>query len=165
VTRDEAAARLLAALDGARLRGSLADGTADEYSDIDLAWDGPAKRVPELAERAIGPLLWARGDGDLLKLRFADLPVFLRVDVEVPGADAFPDQPAQSAFENAVAAVKELRRGHPELARGLLERGHARIGSPGGDALELAPAAAELDPAVARMFPLFTDLLRTPRST
>jgi hypothetical protein len=167
VTRDEVAARLLAALPGARLRGSLADGTADEYSDIDLRWDGPAERVPGFAEAAIGRLLWARGDGDLLKLRFADLPLFWRVDVEVPGADAFADVSAQSAFENAVAAVREQRRGRHEIARGLLERGHARIRSAGGDALDLARAAARLDPAVAGLLAAFealTDRPRTPRS-
>jgi hypothetical protein len=123
VTRDGVAARLLAALPGAQLRGSLADGTADEYSDI---------------------------------------------DVEVPGASAFDDVPAQSAFENAVAAVKEQRRGHPEIARGLLDRGHARIGSPGGDAIDLASAAARLDPIVGRLADqlgaVVTDRPRTPRS-
>jgi hypothetical protein len=169
VTRDEVAARLLAALPGATLRGSRADGTADQYSDIDLRCDGPAERIPEIAEAVIGPLLWARGEGELLKLRFADLPLFARVDVEVPGASAFPDVPAQSAFENAVAALKEERRGHFEIASGLLERGHARIGSPGGDTVALAEAAAELDPRLRRLVEQLraatvTDRLRTPRS-
>uniref|UniRef100_A0AAU2VXG2 Nucleotidyltransferase n=1 Tax=Streptomyces sp. NBC_00008 TaxID=2903610 RepID=A0AAU2VXG2_9ACTN len=138
-------------------RGSLARGTADAYSDIDLRWIVPDGRfaecvaaAPELlgtvrhvASLRVDPEL---GNSRARRLLFADfdgLPLFWRLDLEIvalsvadlPGYDQ--DNPAArgddwsrpaSALANAVAAVKALLRGRPETAGGLLERGFARIG-------------------------------------
>lgn len=78
----------------------------------------------------------------LLFVHFADLPLFWRLDLDVrarsvagdetygsdagaaPGADW---SAAASALANAVAAIKTVRRGRHAEARGLLERGLARV--------------------------------------
>ncbi|MDV9199138.1 nucleotidyltransferase domain-containing protein, partial [Streptomyces sp. Wh19] len=81
----------------AELRGSLALGTADAYSDIDIAWTVPDDRfdacldaVPEVLG-AVVPLDSLRTDPDsqnsrerrLLFAAFRGLPLFWRVDLEV----------------------------------------------------------------------------------
>ncbi|MFE3149018.1 hypothetical protein ACFXJ6_20575 [Streptomyces sp. NPDC059218] len=81
----------------AELRGSLARGTADAYSDIDIAWTVPGARfdacldaVPEVLG-AVAPLDSLRTDPDsrnsrerrLLFAAFRGLPLFWRVDLEV----------------------------------------------------------------------------------
>ncbi|MFJ2372619.1 hypothetical protein ACIOZL_07455 [Streptomyces sp. NPDC087769] len=81
----------------AELRGSLALGTADAYSDIDIAWTVPDDRfdacldaVPEVLG-AVVPLESLRTDPDsrnsrerrLLFAAFRGLPLFWRVDLEV----------------------------------------------------------------------------------
>lgn len=164
-------------------RGSLARGTADAYSDIDLVWIVPDGRfddcvtaVPDLLGTVRG-VASLRVDPDLQnsrkrRLLFADfdgLPLFWRLDLEVvalsvadrPGYDqgnpaARGDdwsRPA-SALANAVAAVKAVLRGQPQTARGLLERGFARIGVVDAvsgdwfaDITRLAEAAAAVEPA------------------
>ena len=95
----ELARVLTAAVPGAdvSLRGSLAAGTADEYSDIDLAWvvpDGDVGRcvalLPELPA-SVADLASARSDPDyqrsalrrLVFVRFRGLPLFWRLDLEV----------------------------------------------------------------------------------
>lgn len=190
-TRGAVAAGLIAALqdavDGsiASLRGSMASGRADAYSDIDLLWVVPdglleagVRHVSAAVEVAVGPLVWVRSDPDLdgcerrriLSLRFERLPIFWRVDLDirmasVAGDDGFGlddptvrgplEWPAASALENAVAAVKLLRRAGRSEALGLLQRGFARIDEPyGGDvsdaaALRLACAAAGHDPSLS----------------
>jgi predicted nucleotidyltransferase len=143
----------------AELRGSLARGTADAYSDIDIAWtvlddrfDACLDALPEVLE-TVAPLDSLRTDPDSLDSRerrllfaaFRGLPLFWRVDLEVasspvagrPGSDrgssaAHGDdwsRPA-SALANAVAATKAVLRGQPQNARGLLERGFRRIDAP-----------------------------------
>ncbi|MFF1346270.1 hypothetical protein ACFVZJ_09745 [Streptomyces sp. NPDC058322] len=81
----------------AELRGSLALGTADAYSDIDIAWTVPDDRfdacldaVPEVLG-AVVPLESLRTDPDsrnsrerrLLFAAFRGLPLFWRVDLEI----------------------------------------------------------------------------------
>jgi predicted nucleotidyltransferase len=177
------------------LRGSLASGAADAYSDIDLTWVVPdgafldsVERAGQIANTAVGNLIWTRADPDLARsqrrrllfLRFADLPLFWRVDLDIRAASIAADDRydldnpaarsdawsrAASAFENAIAAVKELKRGRPDLAHGLLERGHARIESvpdarPAdvAAALRLARVAAQRDPAIAPLVEQFAEL-------
>jgi predicted nucleotidyltransferase len=136
------------------LRGSLAAGTADVYSDIDLAWTVPDERftaavasVPDVLGR-MHPLESVRSDPDfqhsvkrrLLFVLFRDLPLFWRLDLEIWAASAVGDttdepgaagddwSPAASAVANAVAAVKAVRRGRFGDAQGLVDRGFERIG-------------------------------------
>lgn len=164
-------------------RGSLARGTADAYSDIDLLWTVPDDRfadcvaavpgllgaVRDVASLRIDPELGNSRGRRLLFVDFDGLPLFWRLDLEIvaesvaglPGYDQ--DNPAArsddwsrpaSALANAVAAVKALLRGRPETARGLLERGFARIGAADrlsgdwfADITRLAEAVAAIEPA------------------
>ncbi|WP_443051091.1 nucleotidyltransferase family protein [Streptomyces sp. JV185] len=113
------------------LRGSLARGTADPYSDIDLAWTVPGDRfddclaaVREVLE-AVRPLDSLRTDPEsrnsrerrLVFAAFRGLPLFWRVDPEIvasPAADGRGHvaehgddwSPYASALANAVAATK-----------------------------------------------------------
>ncbi|MBX7470715.1 nucleotidyltransferase domain-containing protein [Streptomyces sp. MAG02] len=191
------AAALLGCLRGgcpgseAGLRGSLARGTADAYSDIDVAWTVPGAefgaalgRVPvilggvrPLASLRVDPEVRHSPDRRLFFASFTGLPLFWRLDLEVraasvtgldeagrpraaapdPGPDPDPDPGwslAASALANGVAAVKAVLRDRPDTARGLLERGSARIGAPAvltgrwpEDIARLADAAARAEPA------------------
>lgn len=154
------AAELLVALHAAcpgstaLLRGSLAAGTEDRYSDIDIAWEVPAADFARCVERVrrtltrVGPLMSLRSDPEyagtpghrLLFAAFRGLPLFWRLDLDVhadrrfeaavPAAAATdPWSPAASALANAVAVVKAVRRQRPDTARGLLERGLLRVGA------------------------------------
>jgi hypothetical protein len=161
--RTALARRIVAALEGgipgsmARLRGSLAQGTADAYSDIDLTWEVPdeafrgcVERVGEILARA-QPVESVRSAPDfqrsdrrrLFFVQFQEVPLFWRADLDVlarsVGGDLGYDvgneaawgddsSPAHSALMNAVAAVKALLRGQDDTARGLLARGFARVG-------------------------------------
>lgn len=165
-------------------RGSLARGTADAYSDIDLAWTVPDGRfdacvaaardvlgtVRAVASLRVDPDLRNSRKRRLLFVDFEGLPLFWRLDLEIV-AHSVADLPAEdqgnpaargddwsrpaSALANAVAAVKAALRGQPQVARGLLERGFARIGAapgltgdPAGDIMRLAEAAAVSEPAL-----------------
>ncbi|WP_406448968.1 nucleotidyltransferase domain-containing protein [Streptomyces sp. NBC_00876] len=200
------AERILAALAGrcpgseAELRGSLARGTADAYSDIDLAWIVPDDRFEDCAAAAaevlgtVRAVRSVRADPDLLNSRkrrllfvdFDGLPLFWRLDLEItarsvaglPGYDQ--DNPAAhgddwsrpaSALANAVAAVKAVLRGQPRTARGLLERGFARIGAAdavtgdwAGDITRLAEAAAVSEPALGPLAERVRDLASDHRT-
>ncbi|MFI1095503.1 hypothetical protein [Streptomyces sp. NPDC020917] len=181
-TRAGLARRVLAALTaacpGARaeLRGSMAAGTADAYSDIDIAWTVPGDRfgtcVDEVADvlGRVRPVASLRSDPEfadapghrLLFASFADVPLFWRLDLDVRGEPAagstrpsttLPWPPAASALANGVAAVKWARRGREDLAGALLDRAFPRVGAtrpPGGtlatDLPLLAAAATTLDP-------------------
>ncbi|MEU9622722.1 MULTISPECIES: nucleotidyltransferase domain-containing protein [unclassified Streptomyces] len=143
----------------AELKGSLARGTADAYSDIDIVWTVPDDHFETCATavrgvlEAVGPLDSLRTDPELQNSRkrrlifaaFRGLPLFWRVDLEMRAssvahlADYDQDNPAArgdewsrpaSALANAVAATKAVLRGQPVTARGLLERGFRRIGAP-----------------------------------
>lgn len=155
-------------------RGSLAAGTADEYSDIDLCWVVPNEsfaaaldRLPgalPAATRRVDPGLARSERRRLVFLRLPGLPLFWRIDLDVRAASVAEDDdydagnpaarstdgwsPAASALENAIAAVKAERRGKP--ADGLLERGFARIGHAGtGSPQDLAEACVALEPGLA----------------
>ncbi|AJT64829.3 hypothetical protein T261_3159 [Streptomyces lydicus] len=137
---------------GLELRGSLATGTHDRFSDFDLRWTVPGERFAEAVAGAgayLGrslPLLAARSDPEfhdtpdrrLLTYFFRGLPLFWRLDLEVraatPPAGPVPaggEWPLPvSALANAVGAVKAVARGRSEEEiRGLLDRGFARAGS------------------------------------
>lgn len=163
----------------AELRGSLAAGTADPYSDIDAVWTVPDDRFGDCVDRVGGllgrvrPLLSLRGDPDtagapgrrLLFAAFEGLPPFWRLDLDItaePGAVPaaptvrHPWPPAASALANGVAAVKALHRGDPATAHALLTRACPRVGLPPhltgrfpADLAALARAALALDPALA----------------
>ncbi|MFI5609858.1 hypothetical protein [Amycolatopsis sp. NPDC051903] len=143
----------------ARLRGSLAAGTADAFSDIDVEWVVPDGRVPACArdvrtvlERVrpvatvrTSPDFFRSGERRLLFVRFSGVPLFWRLDLALRevSADAEPgtgdpdvhalegdwSRPA-SALANALGAIKAVARGRVDDANGLLERGFARIGEP-----------------------------------
>ena len=150
------ATALRAAIPGSdvALRGSLATGVADEFSDIDLRWEVPVDdlemavaAVPDALSR-VAPVVSIRVDPDLrdwahnrlLFVRLAGLPLFWRVDLEVQAsfADSADDtdptpataawSSAASALANAVAVIKAVLRGQSDDARGLLKRGFERIG-------------------------------------
>ncbi|GAA1984184.1 nucleotidyltransferase domain-containing protein [Amycolatopsis minnesotensis] len=170
------------------LRGSLAAGTADEYSDIDLAWTVPADEFAACLDAVAGkldavhPLLSARSDPEsarrgqrLLFFHFRDLPLFWRLDLEVraaPTGDVLDEpgsggwSPAASALANAVAAAKAVHRQRHEVARGLLDRGFARVGSADratgdwfADIRRLAAAAVAAESAVTPFAERVTALL------
>ncbi|MFB7655111.1 MULTISPECIES: hypothetical protein [unclassified Streptomyces] len=168
---------------GAKLIGSLASGMADVFSDIDIAWVVPDAQFPDCLARmveALGrvqPVDSVRSDSDfhrsdrrrLLFVRFAGVPLFWRLDLDVRTASVADDlhydagnpavraregewsRPA-SALANAVGAVKAVARKRDAEARGLLDRGFARIGEDDratgawvSDVARLAHAAALRD--------------------
>ena len=165
--RNELTARLRAGLEtlvpgsSTSLRGSLASGTADPYSDIDLCWvvenESFAKATSAITETAttflavqavrIDPSLARSDRRRLIYLRLVSVPLFWRVDLDlrfrsVASDDRYDDEnpaahdatlwsPAASAIENAAAAIKSSLRGQDDTTSGLLSRGYARI--------ELAP--------------------------
>jgi predicted nucleotidyltransferase len=185
--RDLLAERTLRALSDAEpesvalLRGSLAEGRADPYSDIDILWEVPDERFEECVERAGSVLRGVRAvesireDPDLqgssrrrlFFVRFAGVPLFWRLDLEVlarslgrePEREPGSVRPwgssqlaAESALSNAVAAVKSLLRGDKEGARGLLVRAYGRVGLPVPEAppeemvRDLAARITEMEP-------------------
>ncbi len=143
----------------AGLRGSLARGTSDPYSDIDVFWELPDAlfhdAIDDLSEilAAVGPIESIRADPllqnsdkrQLLFVQFADLPLYWRVDIEVFAASIERDADydldnldarggrwslTHSALANAVAALKSLLRGDPERALESLCIAYARIDQP-----------------------------------
>jgi hypothetical protein len=189
-----------------KLTGSLAAGTADAFSDIDLAWIVPDAHFPDCLTHVAHALGQAqrvdsiRSDPDflhserrrLLFVRFAEVPLFWRLDLDVraasvaddphhdtdhPAARARDDEwsrPA-SALANAIGAVKAAARRQDDRARGLLDRGFARIGvadrATGAwtqDAARLAHAAALQEPSLTTLAEQVTHLatcLETPTRT
>jgi hypothetical protein len=134
--------QLAAAVPGstALLRGSLAEGRGDSYSDIDILWEVPDVSFSDAIERvsavmaAIQAVESIRTDPDfqrsvgrrLFFIRFADVPLFWRVDLDVFAASVGrnfsydTDNPlargsqwsrTESALANGVAAVKAHLRG------------------------------------------------------
>jgi hypothetical protein len=172
----------------ARLRGSLAAGTADPYSDIDVLWTVPADRFGGCVDQAaellarVRPLASLRGDPEfadaqgrrLLFAAFEGLPLFWRLDLDVAAApDGIPSvpsvrhpwPPAASALANGVAAVKALHRGEPDTATGLLLRARPRVGLTvpltgdfRTDLAALAAAASALDPEARPLATALADL-------
>ncbi len=150
---------LAAAVPGsaALLRGSLAEGRADPYSDIDLLWDVPdadfsaaVAELPVTLER-VRPVASVRFDPDfqhsarrrLAFIRFAGVPLFWRVDLDVfarsvgrdpdhdrdnPSARGTSWSLAESSLANVIAAIKAHRRGRDGEAAELLARAAKRVG-------------------------------------
>ncbi len=151
--------QLAAAIPGSAvlLRGSLAEGRADPYSDIDLLWDIPdasfnaaLAELPVTLER-VRPVTSLRLDPDfqhsakrrLVFIRFAGVPLFWRVDIDVfarsvaRDPDYDRDNPSargtcwpftESSLANAIAAIKAQRRGRDSEAAEILARAEARVG-------------------------------------
>jgi predicted nucleotidyltransferase len=145
--------RLTAAIPGssALLRGSLAECRADSYSDIDLLWDVPdaafnaaIAELPAILER-VRTVASLRFDPDFEKstkrrlafIRFADVPLFWRVDLDIfarsVGRDPDYDRDnssarstcwsfTESSLANAITAIKALHRGRDTEAAELLAR-------------------------------------------
>jgi predicted nucleotidyltransferase len=141
----------------AQLRGSLAGGTADPYSDIDVLWEVPDEtfdlsvtRLPEIVT-AVGPVAYIRSDPAfqrsakrrLIFVQLEDLPLFWRVDLDVfaqsierdytydvdnPRARGDDWSLTHSALMNAIASVKALLRNRDQVAEQLLFRGFHRVG-------------------------------------
>jgi hypothetical protein len=140
-----------------RLRGSLADGRADAYSDIDVRWEVPDRHftaatglAPEVLS-AVRPVENLRLDPDfqnsalrrMLFVQFKGTPLFWRLDLEVvahsirhdpdydrdnPHAKGHDWSVTHSALMNAIAAIKALLRHKPADAEQLLLRAYQRIG-------------------------------------
>lgn len=169
-----------------QLRGSLTAGTADVYSDIDLLWEVPDEAFPTAVECIAGALAKAqpveslRSAPDfqnsdrrrLFFVQFADMPLFWRADIDLFAQSLHGDSQydvdnaaargydwslTHSALMNAIAAIKALLRGRDDVAKGLLERGFARIGlaipqiPPQELILLLAEGAARQDLSVAAL--------------
>lgn len=159
--------RLTAAILGSHveLRGSLASGTADPYSDIDLAWMVPDDLFEEAvmsaatAIQSVGTVSSLRHDPDLVRsdrrrlvfFRLARVPLFWRIDLDIRASSVATDDSYDrsnpvarsedgwsrpaSAIENAAATIKAVVRGQHSTADGLLDRGYRRI------SLDQAPQA------------------------
>jgi hypothetical protein len=153
--------QLAAAVPGstALLRGSLAEGRGDSYSDIDILWEVPDVSFSDAIERvsavmaAIQAVESIRTDPDfqrsvgrrLFFIRFADVPLFWRVDLDVFAASVGRDfsydtdnplargsewSRTESALANCVAAVKAHLRGKEASANSLLRRAFERVAAP-----------------------------------
>jgi hypothetical protein len=160
-------------------RGSLAQGTADQYSDIDLRWEVPdsdfARCVTGVRSilESVRLVKSIRSDPEfqnsrkrrLFFARFDDTPLFWRLDLEVfarsiggdetydvgnPDARGSDWSATESALANAVAAIKaHLRQNHQE-AHSLLTRAYDRVGLSIPD-LEMAGLVADLVDQVTRL--------------
>ncbi len=143
----------------AGLRGSLARGTSDLYSDIDVFWELPDSLfhdaiddLPEILASVgpiesirVDPLLQNSDKRQLLFVQFAEVPLYWRVDIEVFAVSIGRDDAydldnidargdcwslTHSALANGVAALKSLLRGDAERARESLRAAYARIDQP-----------------------------------
>jgi len=143
----------------AGLRGSLAHGTSDPYSDIDVFWELPDSlfhdAIDDLPETlaSVGPIESIRADPllqnsdkrRLIFVQFAEVPLYWRVDIEVFAVSIARDDAydldnleargdrwslTHSALTNGVAALKSLLRGDAERARESLRNAYARIDQP-----------------------------------
>ena len=161
--REALAQRILTSLEDAapgstvQLRGSLAEGNADAYSDIDVLWEVPDELfqmsvdlIAEILSEAqtleslrSAPDFQNSDKRRLFFVQFADTPLFWRADIDVfaesvqrdPEYDLHNEaargndwSPTHSALMNAIAAVKALLRHKEDTARQLLIRGFERVG-------------------------------------
>ena len=192
--RASLARRILAALESAvprstaRLRGSLAEGRADQYSDIDVCWEVPdellqasVERLPKILSE-VHPVESLRSEPGfqnsdkrrLIFVQFEGLPLFWRVDVDVFAQSIHGDReydvhnefargddwsPTHSALMNVIAAVKALLRNEEEEANQLLIRAFERVRLP---VPELTPQelVLKLTESVAEMDPTKAGLAR-----
>jgi predicted nucleotidyltransferase len=143
----------------AQLRGSLAEGRADPYSDIDVFWQVPDDLFQALVDRLrevlanVQPVESLRSAPEfqrsdkrrLIFVQFEGAPLFWRVDLDILAQSIRGDLEydrhneaargddwslTHSALMNGVAAVKALLRHREEEAAQLLIRGFERIGLP-----------------------------------
>ncbi|KAA5836438.1 hypothetical protein F1721_08490 [Saccharopolyspora hirsuta] len=170
------------------LIGSLGAGTADEHSDIDLAWVVPDGTVAQCVERlpgllgSVAEVASVRSSPEfqrstvrrLIFARFRGVPLFWRLDLAIWAASRAFDETAdvdnpdargtewslpESAAMNAIGACKSVLRGQFENADGLLSRGFQRIGAPDPGG-DWHDRFAELVRAVAERDPGLTELSR-----
>ena len=161
--REALTRRIITALESAtqgsiaQLRGSLADGHADPFSDIDILWEIPdelfevsVNRIGDILSEA-QPIESLRSAPDfqnsdkrrLFFVQFQDVPLFWRADIDVLARSVQRDfqydvnnraarggdwSLTHSALMNAIAAVKALLRQDEDAARQLLVRGFKRVG-------------------------------------
>jgi predicted nucleotidyltransferase len=141
------------------LRGSLARGTSDRFSDIDVFWELPdgefhdaIDELPVTLSTAgsvdsirSDPLLQNSDKRQLIYVQFADTPLFWRVDIEVfaesierdssydldnPNARGDDWSLTHSALMNGVAALKSLLRDDAQGAAESLSRAFDRVDLP-----------------------------------
>jgi len=143
----------------AGLRGSLARGGADRYSDIDVFWEVPDSQFFDAIDElpvslsSVGPIESVRLDPllqnsekrRLVFVQFEKAPLYWRVDIEIfaesiqrdvsydldnPDARGDDWSLTHSALMNGVAALKWLLRGREQDARESLCRAFDRIDLP-----------------------------------
>jgi hypothetical protein len=141
----------------AEFRGSLGQGTADQYSDIDVRWEVPDADFPRCVAivrsvlDGVRPVESLRSDPDfqnsrkrrLFFARFRNAPLFWRLDLEVfarsiggdetydvgnPNARGSDWSATESALANAVAAIKAHLRQDDQEAHSLVTRAYHRVG-------------------------------------
>jgi predicted nucleotidyltransferase len=192
--RDQIAARLRDALEAlipgsaASPLGSLAAGTADSYSDIDLCWTvaddtfqaavsaaaGLSARLPSVRAVRIDPRLARSDRRRLIFIRLAEVPLFWRVDLDIHAMSVAADfsyddgNPAAydetgwsrpaSAIENAAAAIKSSLRGRTDVTDGLLSRGYERIGLAPAPHADVTELIIRLAESCARLEPALTSM-------
>ncbi|WP_427890125.1 hypothetical protein ACQHIV_41395 [Kribbella sp. GL6] len=115
------------------LLGSLASGTADAYSDIDVQWVVPDADFPSCLERGLAALSSVREvesvrvDPDfrhsdrrrVLFVRFVGVPLFWRLDLAVCAASVADDPRYDADNPGARAADDEWSRPDSALANAL----------------------------------------------
>ncbi|WP_067824544.1 ankyrin repeat domain-containing protein [Actinomadura kijaniata] len=183
---EQVRAALTAARPGSRAEptGSPAAGGGDLYSGIDVRWVVPdeafARAVAEAPDvlGTVQPVDEVRAspgpDRWLLSVRFRDVPLFWRLDLDVRAASAAdgPEHGPAGALDDVLDAVRALARERPGEARGLLDRGFARLGADDratgrwlDDVARLARAAGG-DPAfTGRLLALAAERLAAPLHT
>jgi len=163
---------LTSACPGSRteLAGSLARGTADVYSDVDLRWIVPDDAFTDavtgvakvLAE--VWPVATVRTQESARRWRvlasLRDLPLFWQLDLDIraescPDDEALDEPPAAAALADGIATVRAVLRAQPATAVSLLDRAFVNVkaeatasGQWREDIARLAAAAVELDPEV-----------------
>jgi len=166
------------------LRGSHATGKSDPYSDIDLKWKVPRGAftnslailrdvLSELGE--IESLRWdpehmGTPGHALVFLRYAELHLFWRVDLEIdedrPAGATVSDilgkastawSESESALMGAIGAIKWHLKGSDEESLSTLERAYRKVGLAfaRGDVvsltIELVQHVAQVDPGKAAL--------------
>jgi hypothetical protein len=145
------------------LQGSLAAGDWDPWSDIDVDWEVPAGSLEHAAAQLgialarVRPVESVRTDPAfahspvlcLAFVRFADTPLFWRVDVTIrqrgrgsrpvtAAVESGVDPPmrwsnVESALATVVSVVRAHLRGRDDYATTLTRRAASLVGSKGGD--------------------------------
>ena len=160
--RASLARRILTSLESAvpgstaRLRGSLAEGRADQYSDTDVCWEVPdeffqasVERLPKILSE-VHPVESLRSDIFAQSIRRDR-----EDDVHNEAAKGDDWSLTHSALMNVIAAVKSLLRNEEEEAKQLLIRAFERVRLPVPEltpqelVLKLTESVAAMDPTKA----------------